>query len=161
MAMFMGIILIIMGACALAAPVVVGAVTVMIIGGFMVIAGLAECFHALRTATVLSRITWLLMGLVTLISGVLVMAHPIFGLSFLTLLLAAYFFADGLMKIVAAFNFAVYRGRFIFGGILSFILADLIWLNWPLSGGWAIGVLVGINLIFTGMLVLAVREELK
>jgi uncharacterized membrane protein HdeD (DUF308 family) len=148
-----------LGGCALAAPVVAGAVTVMIIGGFMIIAGLAECFHALRTTTALSRVTWLLMGLVTLISGVLVMAHPIFGLSFLTLLLAAYFFADGFMKIVAAFNFTAYRGRFIFGGILSFILANLIWVNWPLSGGWAVGVLVGINMIFTGILVLAVREE--
>ncbi|MBU1038298.1 MAG: hypothetical protein KJ994_04540, partial [Candidatus Omnitrophica bacterium] len=56
----------------------------------------------------------------------------------------------------AAFNFAAHSGRFIFSGILSFVLAYLIWSNWPLSGGWAIGVLMGINLIFTGILMLTV-----
>lgn len=156
MTTFMGIVLIILGICVLAAPVVAGAVTVMVVGGLMVIAGVVECFHALRTTTARLRITWLLMGLATLICGVLVMAHPILGLSFLTILLAAYFFIDGFMKIVAAFNFAAHSGRFIFSGILSFVLAYLIWSNWPLSGGWAIGVLMGINLIFTGILMLTV-----
>ncbi|MBU4376610.1 MAG: DUF308 domain-containing protein [Candidatus Omnitrophica bacterium] len=160
MATFMGIVLVILGVCVLAAPVAVGAAAVMIVGGLMAIAGLIECFHALRARTMPSRVTWLLVGLVTLICGVLVMAHPILGLGFLTILLAVYFFADGFMKIVAAFNFTAHRGRFIFGGILSFILAYLIWSNWPLSGGWAVGILVGVNLIFTGALVLAVGSEL-
>ncbi|MFH0839731.1 MAG: DUF308 domain-containing protein [Candidatus Omnitrophota bacterium] len=160
MATFMGIVLVVLGVCVLAAPVAVGAATVMIVGGLMAIAGLVECFHALRAQTMPSRVTWLLVGLVTLICGVLVMVHPILGLGFLTILLAVYFFADGFMKIVAAFNFAAHRGRFIFGGILSFILAYLIWSNWPLSGGWAVGILVGVNLIFTGALVLAVGSEL-
>ncbi len=161
MATFMGIVLIILGVCVLAAPVVAGAVTVMIVGGLMVIAGLVECFHALRTTTALLRVTWLLMGLVTLICGVLVTAHPVFGLNFLTILLAAYFFSDGFMKIVAAFNFAAHSGRFVFSGILSFVLAYLIWSNWPLSGGWAVGILVGINLIFTGILMLTVGMSIN
>ncbi|MBU0881043.1 MAG: DUF308 domain-containing protein, partial [Candidatus Omnitrophica bacterium] len=51
MTTFMGIVLIILGVCVLAAPVVAGAVTVMVVGGLMVIAGVVECFHALRTTT--------------------------------------------------------------------------------------------------------------
>ena len=156
--MVMGIVLMVIGFCILAAPVAAGAVTVMIVGGFMVIAGLVECFHAIRKKTTLSRVTWLLVGLVTLICGVLVLAHPILGLSFLTILLAVYFFTDGFMKIAAAFNFAAHRGQFIFSGILSFVLAYFIWSNWPLSGGWAIGVLMSINLIFTGILMIAIGD---
>lgn len=160
MAMFMGIVLIILGVCILAAPVVAGTVTVMLVGGLMAVAGLVECVRALRT-TGLSRVTWLLVGLATLLCGVLVIAHPILGLGFLTILLAVYFFADGFMKIAAAFNLAVFRGWFIISGLLSFLLAYLIWSNWPLSGGWAVGVLVGINFIFTGIMALVVGEELS
>ena len=158
MATLMGIVLIILGVYMLAAPVVAGAVTVVIIGGLMALAGIVECFHALRMAG-LSRFTWLIVGLVTLLCGVLVMAHPIFGLGFLTILLAIYFFVDGFTKIVTAFRLAVRRGWFITSGLLSFLLGYLIWVNWPLSGAWAVGILVGVNFIFTGILALAVGEN--
>ncbi|MFA5159052.1 MAG: DUF308 domain-containing protein [Candidatus Omnitrophota bacterium] len=159
MATLMGIVLIILGVCILAAPIVAGTVTVMIVGSLMAIAGLVECVHAFRTTALFSRVIWLLVGLATLLCGVLVMAHPILGLSFLTILLLIYFFTDGLVKITAAFYFAAYRGWFIINGFLSFLLAYLIGSNWPFSGGWAIGVLVGINFIFTGIMALAVGEE--
>ena len=161
MAIFMGIILIVLGICVLAAPVVAGTVTVMIVGILMAIAGIVECVRALRTTTALSRVTWLVVGLITLLSGVLVIAHPILGLGFLTILLAVYFFSDGFVKVVAAFNHTAHRGWFITSSLLSFLLAYLIWSNWPISGGWAIGVMVGVNFIFTGILALAVGEGLS
>jgi uncharacterized membrane protein HdeD (DUF308 family) len=161
MATLLGIVLIISGICMLAAPMVAGAVTVMIVGGFMAVAGLVECAHSFRVTTAASRATWLLAGLLTLLCGALVMAHPIFGLGFLTLLLAAYFFVDGFMKVVTAFKLTAFRGWFLVNGLLSFLLAYLIWANWPLSGGWAVGILVGINFIFTGISALAVGEGLK
>jgi uncharacterized membrane protein HdeD (DUF308 family) len=126
MAALMGIVLIVLGVCILAAPIVSGIVSVMLVGGLMAIAGFVECFHAFRMAASLPRIIWFLAGLATLLCGALVMAHPIFGLSFLTILLVIYFFADGLMKIAAAFHFAAYRGWFITNGLLSFLLAYLI-----------------------------------
>ena len=159
MAILMGIVLIILGVCVLAAPLAAGTITVLLVGGLMALAGLVECVHAFRTTALLSRVIWLLVGFATLLCGALVMAHPILGLSFLTILLTIYFFMDGLMKIAAAFHFAAYRGWFITNGLLSFLLAYLIGSNWPLSGGWAIGVLVGINFIFTGIMALAVGEE--
>ena len=161
MATLMGIVLIILGGCILAAPLVAGTVTVLLVGGLMAIAGLVEFFHAFRTTASLARVIWFLVGFTTFLCGALVMAHPILGLSFLTILLVIYFFADGLMKITAAFHFAAYRGWFIANGLLSFLLAYLIGSNWPLSGGWAVGVMVGINFIFTGILALAVGEELS
>jgi uncharacterized membrane protein HdeD (DUF308 family) len=159
MATLMGILLIILGVCILAAPIVAGAVTVMMVGVFMALAGLVECVHAFRTPVPLSRVIWLLVGLATLICGALVMGHPLFGFSFLTILLTIYFFTDGLMKIAAALHLAAYRGWFIINGLLSLLLAYLIGSNWPLSGGWAVGVLVGINFMFTGVMALAIGKE--
>jgi uncharacterized membrane protein HdeD (DUF308 family) len=56
----------------------------------------------------------------------------------------------------------------VFNGIVTIILAGLIWYQWPLSGQWAIGVLVGVRLIFAGWSMIAlgsvgegISEEMK
>ena len=159
MAIFMGVMLIVLGVVVLAAPVAAGMVSVMIIGALMAAAGVVEILRAFKTQATISRLTWLVVGIVTLVAGGLVLAHPIFGLSFLTILLAIYFFTDGFVKIVAAFSHATGRGWFVTSGLLSFLLAYLIWINWPVSGGWVIGILVGVNFIFTGVLTIALGES--
>ena len=158
---FAGVFLIILGVCMLAVPVFFGALVVMLAGVIMTAAGIVECVFSFQAFTRLSRITWLLVGLVTLICGVLVLAHPVLGLGFLTILLAAYFLIDGFMKLGSAMKRDAYRGWFLTSGLLSLLLAYLIWANWPLSGGWAIGVLMGVNFIFTGVMTLVVGEALK
>ena len=156
----MGIALIILGAIILATPVLAGIVSVIIIGAMMIIAGLVQCARGFHGISVMSRLTWVIIGVVTLVCGIFVIAHPIFGLGFLTLLLAIYFFVDGIVKLGASFKYTYGRGWLIASGILSMLLAYLIWINWPLSGGWAIGVLVGINFIFTGIVTLAVKDAI-
>jgi len=161
MARLMGVLLIVLGALVLVTPLLAGIISIIVIGSFMAIAGVAECARAFKETSAFSRMVWVLVGIVTLICGLLVAVHPIFGLSFLTLLLAVYFFAEGIVKIGAAFKYVDSRGWFITSGILSLLLSYLIWSNWPLSGGWAIGVLVGVNFIFTGIMALAVGEALS
>lgn len=156
----MGVAMIILGVCILAAPVFVGIVSVVIIGALMALAGVAQLVRGLRETETMPRAVWALLGLVTLIGGILVAVHPVFGLGFLTLLLAAYFFADGIIKISAAMRYENGRGWFVANGILSFVLAYMIWTNWPLSGGWAIGILVGINFVCTGIMTLMVRKAI-
>ena len=161
MAMILGIALIVLGILILAAPIVAGVVSVMVVGSVMIIAGIVECVRAIKAQSAISRVTWILVGLITLICGALVIAHPLLGLGFLTLLLAVYFCADGIVKLGVAFRHPAARGWFITSGILSLILAYIIWSNWPVSGGWVIGVLIGINLVFTGILTIAVGEAAK
>lgn len=158
MAIVMGIALVVLGILILAAPVVAGVVSVMLIGSMMIVAGLVECARAVKAQSAILRLTWIVVGLITLLCGALVLAHPLLGLGFLALLLAVYFCADGIVKLAAAFRHAAARGWFIASGILSLVLAYIIWANWPVSGGWVVGVLIGINLIFTGILTLVVGE---
>jgi uncharacterized membrane protein HdeD (DUF308 family) len=44
----------------------------------------------------------------------------------------------------------------LFTGIVSVLLAIMIWRQWPLSGMWLIGVLVGVKLMFTGWMLVAI-----
>jgi len=152
--------MIILGACILASPVFVGVVSVVAIGVLMVVAGIAQVARGLQELEAMPRLTWIALGIVTMVGGALVAIHPVFGLGFLTLLLAVYFFMDGMIKIGVAFKHAAGRAWFVANGILSFLLAYMIWTNWPLSGGWAIGVLVGVNFIFTGIMTLMVRKAI-
>jgi uncharacterized membrane protein HdeD (DUF308 family) len=85
------------------------------------------------------------------------LGRPLFGLASLTLVLAAYFLVDGIFEIIAAFQIKPKKGWgwVLFSGIAAFLLGYLIWSQWPLSGGWAIGVLVGVNLLLSGWSMIA------
>ena len=99
----------------------------------------------------------MLLGVAGLIAGLLMVAHPMFSLGFLTLLLAAYFFVHGIFEIAMAFQARPMKGWgwALFSGVITALLALLIWRQWPLSGAWAIGLLVGIHILFRGWSMIA------
>ena len=92
-----------------------------------------------------------------ILCGVVMLARPMLGLASLTMVLAIYFLVDGVFEIIAAFKIRGERGWFwlILGGIVSLVLAYFIWREWPVSGTWAVGILVGIRLIFAGWSMIA------
>jgi len=69
----------------------------------------------------------------------------------------------GISEIVAAIQIRPTQGWgfVLFSGIVSVILGFLIWNQWPLSAAWAIGVLVGIQLLFAGMTMITVGSVIK
>ena len=78
--------------------------------------------------------------------------RPVVGLLSMTLLLAVYFIVDGVSEIFAAFKMKPDRGWgwLLFNGIVAVLLGAMIWRQWPVSGAWAIGLLVGIHILFSG-----------
>jgi uncharacterized membrane protein HdeD (DUF308 family) len=93
-----------------------------------------------------------LMGGLMILGGLAIEAHPLVGLATVTLMLAMYFVADGILRIILSFDLRPESGWvwFLIGGIVSMILGVMIWRGWPLSGAWAVGVLVGVNLMISG-----------
>jgi uncharacterized membrane protein HdeD (DUF308 family) len=73
--------------------------------------------------------------------------------STLTLLLAGVILAEGVLEIISYFRMKGEgaSGWVLFNGIVTILLACLIWFQWPSSTVWAIGILVGVNLLMTGM----------
>jgi len=149
----MGIALIILGMFMIGAPLAAGVAGVVIIGCLMVVRGAVECAHAVKAGSWAARIAWAVVGIVTALCGLLVLAHPLFGLTTLTLLVAAYFLVKGIVTIAYAFKNAAARGWFLFNGVISLLLGCMIWSSWPLSGSWAVGTLVGIDTLFSGFAV--------
>ncbi|MHC4217581.1 MAG: HdeD family acid-resistance protein, partial [Planctomycetota bacterium] len=97
-------------------------------------------------------------GLLAIACGVLLLMHHIAGLGFLTLLLAVYFFVDGITRIAGAFELRPERGWgwVLFGGIVTLLLGVFIWRQWPLSGTWAVGTLAGVSILFGGWSMVAI-----
>ena len=79
------------------------------------------------------------------------------------MLLAAVFVAEGIFKIVTAIKIPPMSGKgwLVFGGIIAIALGLLIWAKLPSDAIWAVGLLVGINLIFGGVSMVSMASALK
>jgi uncharacterized membrane protein HdeD (DUF308 family) len=157
-----GIVTIILGIIALATPLVVGESVLLIIGFAITLAGVLRMVWAFQAQTLGSGIWKFLLGVLTLVAGLFVIAHPMMASGVLTIILAIYLFMDGLVEILVAFAMTKVEGKgwLLLGGFLSIALACLLFFQAPLSGAVAIGVLLGIKLIFAGITALALGTTL-
>jgi uncharacterized membrane protein HdeD (DUF308 family) len=91
-------------------------------------------------------------AIVQIIAGGLIMAFPTTGKVTLTLILAAFFLADGLLRIIRAVQHREMPawGFLLFDGLVTLALGVLILWSWPSTAAWAIGLLVGVDLMIGG-----------
>ena len=148
----MGIVTIIAGVLAIMVPFVAGTSVTMIVAVLLVAAGIARTIFAFQAESWGKGILTFFLGVLTALCGLFMLARPLMGLATLTLVLTAYFFADGIFECIAAFKMKPLQGWgwMLLSGIAALVLGFLIAREWPLSGAWAIGVLVGARLLFTG-----------
>jgi uncharacterized membrane protein HdeD (DUF308 family) len=160
-----GILMIILGVFAIGAPVVATIAFQVVLGWLLVIGGIAEAIHAFMAQSWRGFLFELLSAILYVVVGALLLFNPLLGAAALTLLLAVFLVVEGIFKIIMALRVRDHRGWgwLLASGILSLILGAMIWAQWPASGLWVIGLLVGIQLLFTGwslvMLALAARAH--
>jgi len=150
----LGMVLIILGIAAISLPMFVALTIDVTVGAILVIGGVAHVGHAFMSRKWKGFFLGLLVGVLYLVAGVIMLVHPLQGVLTLTLLLVAFFIVDGLFNIGLALKLKPIYGWFwpLTNGIFALILAGLIWSEWPSSAAWAIGLLVGINIIFSGVI---------
>jgi uncharacterized membrane protein HdeD (DUF308 family) len=148
----LGILMIILGVVAMAAPVVATIAIQVMLGWLLVISGIAEGIHAFMVKEWRGFLLELLSAVLYLGVGLLLLVDPLKGAVALTLILAAFLLVEGIFKIITALRVRDHRGWgwLLASGIVSVVLGVLIWAQWPASGLWVIGLLVGIQLLFTG-----------
>jgi uncharacterized membrane protein HdeD (DUF308 family) len=149
---FLGILTVIFGVLAIAAPFITGVAVAIFVGSLLVLTGIAQLVHAFKARMWGIGFWGSVIGLLSIAAGVYMMIRPGVGLAALTLLLAIYFLVDGISEIIAAFRIKPDQGWgwVLFNGIIAVLLGLMIWRQWPVSGAWAIGVLVGIHILITG-----------
>ena len=148
-----GIAMILLGFLALCLPLAAGIGVSIAVGWIVVFGGIlygASAFAARGAGPFLWRA---LAGLVYVIGGCYLIFHPGLGLATLTLALALLFFFEGVTEILAFFQHRTIPGAgwILFNGFVTLFLAYIIWSPWPNSSVWAIGTILGINLILSGI----------
>lgn len=150
------VILIILGILSITLPAYSGMTITVILGILFVIGGALRTTFAFITTSWGSAILRFLFGLVMLLGGIWLIANPEMGMTTLTVILAIMFVVDGISEVTFSFFLKPIGGGTIMllDGIFSIVLGMLIWINWPASGEWAIGLLVGIKLVIDGIALL-------
>jgi len=149
---FLGVLTVVFGFLAIAAPFITGIAVTIFVGVLLVFMGVAQVVHTFKSKQWGTGIWGTIIGLLAAAAGLLMLFRPAEGLASLTLLLAAYFLVDGICEIIAAFKIKPDQGWgwVLFNGIIALILGFLIWSEWPFSGIWAVGVLVGVHILISG-----------
>jgi uncharacterized membrane protein HdeD (DUF308 family) len=159
-----GVLLIIFGMVAVGTPFLAAAAVVGLIAWLIVLAGVVHLMLAFRAHGAGSMIWKLLVGLAYLCFGVYMILHPLLGVISLTLVLASLFLIEGILNVILFFRMRPMHGStwVLIDGIITLLLGLMIYMQWPSSSAWAIGILVGVSMIISGvtrvMLSLSVRR---
>ena len=149
-----GIVMMLLGLVAVAMPNIATLAVEIFVGWLFFIAGIfraLSAWHARR----MPGFGWsMLSALLAVLLGLILIARPLAGVLTLTMVLIAFFVLEGITAIVIAVQHRDHLTSWVwvlFSGIIDLLLAYLIWQGWPSSASWAIGLLVGINLVFLGL----------
>jgi uncharacterized membrane protein HdeD (DUF308 family) len=160
----LSVVLMLFGFFAIALPQVAGIGINLLIGWLLIFSGAIHLMFAWHTRTTGGILWELLVSFLYIFIGAYLLIHPVAGLATLTLALAIYLFAEGVLELFLWFKLRLVPGSLwlLLDGFITLILGVLIWKSWPSSTAWAIGTLVGISMVFSGisrlMLSLAARS---
>lgn len=154
--MIYGIALILLGAIAIIAPGFATLAASVLLGWLLLISGVFGVVAALWAGASAPGFWWhLLTAVLYLLAGIALLWHPVAGALTLTIILAAYLLAAGITKIVLAFRYRralpAAWGWVLVSALVDIALGLLIVSGLPGSSPWVLGLLIGIDLLFTGV----------
>jgi uncharacterized membrane protein HdeD (DUF308 family) len=161
--MVTGVLALIGGIVSIAVPPIASVAIATFVGVVLMYAGIVMGVNAFAQPT-RRRTAWrLIEAALTVAAGICLVAFPLTGTLTLTFFLAAWFFAQGVLLLAMAPRVPERTARIwtTVNGVLSLLLGVLIVADLPSSAGWAIGLLVGVNLVFFGVRALVAAHELK
>jgi uncharacterized membrane protein HdeD (DUF308 family) len=159
----MGVLMIVFGILAIATPAVAGKAVVMIIGAVLLLVGIVQIVSGLRSEGWSSKFPPLILGVIAALCGLGLLGEPWIGMKFIALMLAIFFVMEGIWKIIASFSYRPASGWLLMlaSGVIALVLGVLIWRQWPVSGLWAVGILVGVDLLSTGISMVALASTVR
>lgn len=151
----LGLFTMLLGGGAMILPLLTGFSILIAIGFLVLSAEIVRLFWAFQADSFATGTVRFLLGGWTLFLGIYLIINPTFASAMLTVIMVMYFILDGISEIAAGIQHRKEGGGWwIFGGVISILLAIMIWAQFPFSGVWAIGVLVGVKLIFAGLIMI-------
>ena len=154
------------GVLAIGAPMIAGVAVAALVGWLLLFSGMFHLAFAWRAGRP-GAVSWqVLLGLVYGAIGFYIIGSPVAGLASLTLAIALYLFIEGVLEFVLWSRLRAIPGSgwLMVDGVITLVLAVMIWSTWPSSAVWVVGTLIGISMLFSGitrlMLSIAARRIL-
>jgi uncharacterized membrane protein HdeD (DUF308 family) len=147
------LLFIFLGMFAIVEPGVASIGVALLVGWLLIFGAVGHIIAAFKGGGAKQVIFQALIAMLYLIGGFYFLGHPLLGVGALTLLLAAIILAEGVLEIISYFRMRKEgaSGWVLLNGIVTLLLGGLIWFHWPSSSVWAIGILLGVNLLMTGI----------
>jgi len=150
-----GVIMMVLGVLAIIWPQISTLAVDIYIGWMFLLSGLVGLVTMFLAPNVEAFLWSLLTAALSLFVGVLLLWHPVEGVVSLTLVLIAFFIVEGIVQIAAAIKhrdaFPDSWGWMVMSGIVDLVLAAVLISGWPGTASWALGLIVGVNLITSGL----------
>lgn len=149
-----GVILAALGLLALGAPFLATVVVVKLAGWVFLIGGVVGLATFFTGRDVPGSVWSFLSSALAILAGIYLLRQPLTGMLSLTLVLIAFFLAQGVTQIFAAIaHRRVLKswGWVLLSGIVDLILAGIIMSGWPETSAWVLGILAGVNLLMYGI----------
>ena len=149
-----GIVLVILGILALLAPMIASVAATVLFGWLLLLSGIVGLVATFRARHAPGFWWSLLSAVIGIVAGVLLIGWPLLGTLSLTAVLIAFLFAEGIVTIMYALEHrTALSGRWgwmLASGIVDVGLGVLLFIGLPGTALWALGLLLGINLLFGG-----------
>jgi uncharacterized membrane protein HdeD (DUF308 family) len=160
-----GIVLVVLGLLAIIIPPIATIAVTIFLGWLFLISGvvgLVTTFWARHAP----GFWWsLLSAVLAIAAGIVLLAWPISGAVSLTLLLIVFFTIEGVLSIMYALEhkkeLSGRWGWMLTSGIIDLVLAAIILAGLPGTAAWALGLLVGINMLFGGTAMIAMAMHAR
>jgi uncharacterized membrane protein HdeD (DUF308 family) len=154
-----GVVLLVLGATAIAIPPLATLALTIVIGWLFLVSGVVGLWTTFMMRQAPGFWWSLISAVLGIVVGLLLLARPVSGAFSLTLVLVVFFVMEGVASIMFALDhrreLSGQWGWMLVSGIVDLVLATLVFVGLPSTAAWAIGLLVGINMVFGGSALIA------
>jgi uncharacterized membrane protein HdeD (DUF308 family) len=147
-----GIVQVLAGACAITVPGIASFAAVLAFGWVLIVSSVLQIVHAFTVRKWTGFVLHLVGGILYAAAGVLTLLYPVSGVVTLTLVVAGLFLIDGAVRVVLGYRIRQQEGWgwFVAGGVASMVLGIVLLSGLPATAVWALGLLLGVNLVIGG-----------
>ena len=154
-----GIVLLILGLLAIVVPQIATIAVAVFIGWILLVSGAVGLLATFRMRTAPGFWWSLISAILGIVAGILLFRSPVSGALSLTVILTVFLVVEGIVSILFALEhkreLSGRWGAMLFSGLVDLFLAAIIIDGLPGTAAWAIGLLIGINLVFGGTALIA------
>jgi len=158
-----GLVLIVLGALAIALPVLFTLAVELLLGVLLLVGGAFRLFRCLSASDGSSRVWPVIASLLAIVAGIFLLTNPLAGTITLTSIVIILLLVEGAAKVAGGLTLRPSSGWgwMLFNGAIDILLGVLLWAGLPDTALWALGLMIGISLLMTGLSAMMMSSALK